>query len=40
MKKLDHAESKRIRDYLRYRIQPLDDSRQLGQSLQGGLAGL
>lgn len=40
MKKLGHAEAKRIRDYLRERIQPLEDPRQLGKPLQGQLGEL
>jgi mRNA interferase RelE/StbE len=40
LKKIGHAEAKRIRDYLRERIQPLDDPRQLGKPLQGQLGEL
>ncbi|MCK8069797.1 type II toxin-antitoxin system RelE/ParE family toxin [Cobetia marina] len=40
LKKIGHAEAKRIRDYLRERIQPLEDPRQLGKPLQGQLGEL
>lgn len=40
LKKIGHAEVKRIRDYLRERIQPLEDPRQLGKPLQGKLGEL
>ncbi len=40
LKKLGHAEAKRIRDYLRERVQPLEDPRQLGKPLQGQLGEL
>jgi mRNA-degrading endonuclease RelE of RelBE toxin-antitoxin system len=35
LKKMGHAESTRIRDFLRDRVKPLDDPRQLGAALQG-----
>jgi mRNA interferase RelE/StbE len=35
---MDRGDAKRIRDYLRERIMPLDDPRQLGHSLKGQLA--
>lgn len=38
--KLGHAEARRIRDYLRQRIEPLDDPRQLGKSLKSRFGGL
>lgn len=40
LKKLGHTEAKRIRDYLRERVQPLDDPRELGKPLQGQLGNL
>ncbi|PCC20597.1 type II toxin-antitoxin system mRNA interferase toxin, RelE/StbE family [Halomonas sp. JB37] len=40
LKKLGHAEAKRIRDYLRERVEPLADPRQLGKPLQGQLGTL
>lgn len=40
LKKLGHTEAKRIRDYLRQRIEPLDDPRQLGKGLKGHLSEL
>lgn len=40
LKKLGHAEAKRIRDYLRHRVEPLDNPRQLGKSLKGELSEL
>lgn len=33
--KLDRSEAKRIRDYLRYRLEPLDNPRYLGKPLRG-----
>jgi mRNA interferase RelE/StbE len=38
--KIGHAEAKRIRNYLRQRIEPLDDPRQLGKALKGHLTNL
>lgn len=38
--KVGHTEAKRIRDYLRQRIAPLDDPRQLGKALKGPLTEL
>jgi mRNA interferase RelE/StbE len=35
LKKMGHTDAKRIRDYLRSRIQPLEDPRQLGKPLTG-----
>ncbi len=32
---LDRSEAKRIRDYLRQRLEPLDDPRRLGKPLKG-----
>jgi len=40
LKKIGHADAKRIRDYLRGRIQPLEDPRQLGKPLTGQLGEL
>ncbi|MCW4149314.1 type II toxin-antitoxin system RelE/ParE family toxin [Halomonas sp. 18H] len=40
LKKIGHSEAKRIRDYLRERVQPLDDPRQLAKPLQGQLGDL
>ena len=40
LKKMGHTEAKRIRDYLRERVQPLDDPRQLGKPLQGQMSEL
>lgn len=40
LKKLDHGEAKRIKDYLRERVEPLDDPRQLGKTLKGDLSTL
>lgn len=40
LKKMGHTDAKRIRDYLRSRIQPLEDPRQLGKPLTGQLAEL
>ena len=40
LKKIGHAEAKRIRDYLRQRIETLDHPRQLGKALKGQLAEL
>lgn len=37
LKKIDHQEAKRITQYLRKRIEPLDDPRQLGKPLKGTL---
>ena len=39
LKKIGHADAKRIRDYLRGRLQPLEDPRQLGKPLTGQLSG-
>ncbi|TYB83734.1 type II toxin-antitoxin system RelE/ParE family toxin [Oceaniovalibus sp. ACAM 378] len=39
IKKLGTADSRRIRDYLRDRIAPLDHPRQLGKPLQGSELG-
>ena len=39
LKKIDRQEAKRIRDYLRDRILPLDDPRQTGKALQGSRLG-
>ena len=38
--KIGHAEAKCIRNYLRQRIEPLDDPRQLGKALKGRLTNL
>ncbi|TDX24789.1 mRNA interferase RelE/StbE [Modicisalibacter xianhensis] len=35
LKKMGHTDAKRIHDYLRSRIQPLEDPRQLGKPLTG-----
>lgn len=40
LKKLDHTEAKRIRDYLRQRIEPLEDPRQVGKALKGRFSDL
>lgn len=40
LKKLDNGEAKRIKNYLRQRVEPLDDPRQLGKALQGDLSTL
>ena len=40
LKKLGRGEAKRIRDYLRKRVEVLDDPRQLGKPLKGHLASL
>lgn len=40
LSKIGHTDAKRIRDYLRGRIQPLDDPRQLGKPLAGQLGEL
>lgn len=40
LKKIGHADARRIRDYLRERIQPLEDPRQLGKPLSGRLGEL
>lgn len=40
LKKMDQAEARLIRDYLRKRVQPLDDPRQLGKPLKGELSEL
>lgn len=40
LKKIGHADARRIRDYLRGRIQPLEDPRQLGKPLSGQLSEL
>lgn len=40
LKKLGHSEAKRIIHYLRKRIEPLDDPRQLGKPLKGELSNL
>lgn len=40
LKKIGHTDAKRIRDYLRERIQPLEDPRQLGKPLVGQLGEL
>lgn len=39
-KKLDQGAAQRIRDYLRQRLEPLDDPRALGAPLKGELTGL
>ena len=38
LKKIGHNEAKRITEYLRKRIMPLEDPRQLGKPLQGELS--
>lgn len=40
LKKIDHTDAKRIRDYLRDRLQPREDPRQLGKPLSGQLTAL
>ncbi|SHF83536.1 mRNA interferase RelE/StbE [Modicisalibacter ilicicola DSM 19980] len=40
LKKIGHTDAKRIRDYLRFRIQSLEDPRQLGKPLSGQLSEL
>ena len=40
LKKLGYGEAKRITDYLRKRIEPLDDPRILGKALKGDLSTL
>ncbi len=40
LKKLDRREAKQITDYLRKRVEVLDDPRQLGKSLKGQFASL
>ena len=40
LKKIGHTEAKRIRDYLRQRIEPLDDPRQIGKALKGRFSDL
>lgn len=40
LKKLGHAEAKRIHNYLRNRIEPLDDPRRLGKPLKAHLSQL
>jgi len=40
LKKLDRREAKVITEYLRKRIEVLDDPRQLGKALKGELAAL
>jgi len=40
LKKIGHTQAKRIRDYLRQRIEPLDDPRQIGKPLKGHLSNL
>jgi len=40
LKKAGHAEAKRIRDYLRQRVEPLDDPRQIGKPLKGQFSNL
>ena len=39
LKKLGHPEAKRIRDFLRKRIEPLENPRMLGNSLKGSKMG-
>ena len=39
LKKLGHPEAKRIRDFLRKRIEPLENPRLLGKSLKGSEMG-
>ncbi len=38
MKKVDHAERKKIREYLENKVAVLDDPRQLGKSLTGNMS--
>lgn len=40
LKKMGHTDAKRIRDYLRSRVQPLEDPRQSGKPLTGHLGEL
>jgi len=40
LKKIDHSEAKRIKDYLRNKVEQLDDPRQLGSPLTGTLSNL
>ncbi|MFT6654131.1 MAG: mRNA interferase RelE/StbE [Marinomonas primoryensis] len=40
LKKMGQGEAKRITQYLRKRIEPLDDPRQLGKPLKGELSNL
>ena len=40
LKKMGHMDAKRIRDYLRSRVQPLEDPQQLGKPLTGQLSEL
>jgi mRNA interferase RelE/StbE len=40
LKKFDHAEAKQITDYLRRRVEPLDNPRDLGKALTGQLGNL
>ncbi|QEA38261.1 type II toxin-antitoxin system RelE/ParE family toxin [Pistricoccus aurantiacus] len=40
LKKIGHSDAKRIRDYLRSRIEPLENPRQLGKPLTGKLGEL
>lgn len=40
LKKIGHADAKRIRDFLRKRLQPLEDPRLIGKSLTGQLGDL
>ena len=40
LKKMGHTDAKRIRDYLRERVQPLEDPRQLRKPLQGQMGEL
>ncbi|WP_244511421.1 type II toxin-antitoxin system RelE family toxin [Vreelandella arcis] len=37
---MGHTDAKRIRDYLRSQVQPLEDPRQLGKPLTGQLSEL
>jgi len=40
LKKMGHSEAKRITQYLRKRIEPLEDPRLLGKALKGELSNL
>ncbi|MFC0339146.1 mRNA interferase RelE/StbE [Kushneria avicenniae] len=40
LQKMGHTDAKRIRDYLRERLQPLEDPRQLGKPLKGNMGEL
>ncbi len=40
LKKVGHAEAKRIRNYLRQRVEPLDDPRLIGKPLKGQFSDL